>query len=413
MRDPARHSTSFFRVRPRWTAIPALVLSLSSICGCRNTSTRFDKEPDRLPQDPSYKGSKLIDFHRATIRLCPRPAPSNVTHRLSSTSREDLSRLESGSCLRLSAFLRPDRAVIRLDEKLTQQQRMELVLRDGPGYGALVVRSKKQFWWAEPAHLADAIEGCMPKSRQEATVRILDNKKDEGFSSPTLPAQRLETAVEYRFGDEEARHSCQMQILFTVWHASHKSLPTKPGSMLINFALLPLGGPWGARVLEQIRSMIGFPIRWTVSARCRHWPGERRSVVLIAELIPSALGNLLEDAKLKARRAALPPKGFTRRFGPVHGLSRQDVPPAAMRRLRSAAISPEQERSGKLRIRNLTERFLFIAIDGFRVGRVAPSSTFQFQHIPPGYYRVSAHSPLGLRSWGPRDLHLSGTWTIR
>lgn len=116
---------------------------------------------------------------------------------------------------------------------------------------------------------------------------------------------------------------------------------------------------------------------------------------------------------MKKSRASLPPSKYEQRFGPLPVVNRQEVPTESMRKLRPAEPKDTNKLPGRLQARNLTRRRLFVLIDGFRIGSVAPGQTFVFRHMPPGYYRLAARSPLGIRSWGPRDLYLPGTWTLR
>jgi hypothetical protein len=132
-----------------------------------------------------------------------------------------------------------------------------------------------------------------------------------------------------------------------------------------------------------------------------------------AEVLPGPVGSPSSEARLPAKRAQLPPKGFKRRFGPLPGAGRQETGAKAMRKIRANHTPPFKPGPGKLRVRNLSQRFVFVVLDGFRLGSVPAGNTYQFQHMPPGYYRAAAYTPWFTGSWGPRDLYLPGTWTIR
>lgn len=372
-----------------------------------------DKSPS-LEMDPDYKGKETLKFQAVELSLCPDSGtPNPALRRLLKGSRIANQHLRRASCHTIQGFSRSDRSIFQLPEALGQGRALELVMRRGRGPVALVDRSAKRFWWGSPSHMLDILESAPHRPRSKASARFLDAKSDPEVKWNNQPTTRLDVVVEYQreaIGQKKPR---EVRMDLVVWFAPSERESKKLGRMLMNLSLLSLGGAHGWRSLDAIKKKIGFPVRWRVSIRSREWPAEREAVTFSYSVIPRPNGDLWTSAHLPSHRGALPPAESQRRFGPLGGLDRQEVPKKLLKPLRPPLGIPTETRIGSLILGNDTSRAAVVTLDGFRLGLVSPGTRHVFTGIPAGYYRVAAHSPWGSTSHGPHDMYIGGKWTLR
>jgi hypothetical protein len=331
---------------------------------------------------------------------------------------------------------------VQLPPELAQGRSLELILRKGRKPQALVDRSERRFWWSQPAYLLDVLEGTSKTDRTEVNTRFLDAKEvsrragrarkarkarkaeqalprrsggdvklgSVGKGEP--PTVRLDMVSEHTRGQPSEPSASRVRFDYTVYHRKVDSLPSESARMLVNLGLMVLGHENGWSSIEHLRSKVDAPVRWRMSFSCRSWAKRRRPVVREVSLAARPDGRLASVVHLPANRAALPPPEAQRRFGPVPGISRQEIPAKLLSPVRPPLGLPTEPRRGKLQVRNQSQRAAVIYVDSIRLGTVAPGLTFDFTGLPAGYYRVTGVTAWSLRSWGPRDLYVPGVWTL-
>ena len=408
------------RQTPRILGPIAFFLALVAATGCHESNRHDTPEGKKteksrsLKMDPVYRGKETLEFKAVELSLCPDTGtPNPALRRLLKESRIANAHLRRASCHTIQGFFRKDRAIFQIPEALGQGRALELVMRGGGGPVALVDRSAKRFWWGSPAHMLDILESAPHRPRSKASARFLDAKPDYEVKWNNHPTNRLDVVVEYRRETMDQKKPREVRMDLVVWSAPSGGESGELGRLLMNLSLLPLGGAHGWETLKAIKKKIGFPVKWKVSIRSREWPEEREAVTYVYSVIPRPDGDLWTSAQLPSHRGALPPAESQRRFGPLGGLDRQEVPKKLLKPLRPPLGIPTEPRIGNLMVKNDTSRAAVVTLDGFRLGLVSPGTRHAFTGIPAGYYRVGAHSPWGSTSQGPNDMYIGGKWTLR
>jgi hypothetical protein len=135
---------------------------------------------------------------------------------------------------------------------------------------------------------------------------------------------------------------------------------------------------------------------------------------------PLRLATRVEDrgwVRMPERHFSTAQPGYRRaaRLPPPRRDGLQIVADSLLHGLRKATAEPQAgvEAAATLTVNNGASVAAFLHLDGVRLGWVAPGKTFRFQGMRPGYYRLVAHAPSGVRSWDARDLYLPGELTLR
>jgi len=402
------------------SALLFICLSLF-VSSCNKKNHYDDIEPSdgqkesTLPVDSKYGKNKNLEFTEVDLQVCKETEPNPVLTNLPQISQDTIARLKRASCETITVFIRDDRAIFQLSPALCHGRSLDLVMSNNRGPAALVDRGEKRFWWGSPTQILDILETSPYRGRKSVSARFLDLKEDSGFLLNNRPTKRWEIVIEYKRGSLGRSMPSDVRMDLIVWSApddfkSDKNL--KNLKFLLNPTLMSLGEEEGWKTIEEIKKRIGVPIRWSTSFRQRHWPEGRKSVTSHYQIIGRKDGSLTTTTKLSAHRAALPPTEFQRRFGPLNGLDRQEVPKKMLKHLRPPLGIPEEPRKGKLIVQNKCQHSAAIMLDGFRLGFVSPGSRMVFEGIPSGYYRATANTPWGTVSFGPEDLYIPGKWTL-
>lgn len=405
--------------------IAAKLSALLLICLCLfvfscNKKTQYydDIEPSgaqknsTLPVDSKYGKNKNLEFTEVDLEVCIETEPNPVLTNLPQISQDAIGRLKRASCETITVFIRNDRAVFQLSPALSHGRSLDLVMSNDRGPAALVDRGEKRFWWGSPTQILDILETSPYRGRKSASARFLDSKEDSDFLFNNRPTKRWEIVIEYKRGSLGRSMPSDVRMDLVIWSAPDGFKSDKNLKMLLNPTLMSLGEEEGWKTIEEIKKRIGVPIRWSTSFRHRHWPEGRKSVISHYQIIERKDGSLTTTTKLSAYRAALPPTEFQRRFGPLNGLDRQEVPKKMLKHLRPPLGIPEEPRKGSLIVQNKWQHSAAIMLDGFRLGFVSPGSRMVFEGIPAGYYRATASTPWGTVSFGPQDLYIPGKWTL-
>ncbi len=405
--------------------IAANISALLFICLCPfvfscNEKSQYDdiapsdaRKKSTLPVDSKYGKNKNLEFTEVDLEVCIETEPNPILTNLPQISQDTIARLKRASCETITVFIRDDRAIFQLPPALSHGRSLDLVMSNDRGPAALVYRGEKRFWWGSPTQILDILETSPYRARKSASARFLDSKEDSNFLLYKRPTKRWEIVIEYKRGSLDRSMPSDVRMDLIVWSAPEDFKKNKNLKMLLNATLMSLGEKEGWKTIEEIKEKIGVPIRWSTSFRHRHWPESRKSVILHYQIIERNDGSLTTSTKLSAHRAALPPTEFQRRFGPLNGLDRQEVPPNMLKHLRSPLGIPEEPRKGKLIVQNKCQHSAAIMLDGFRLGFVSPGSRMVFEGIPSGYYRATANTPWGTVSFGPKDLYIPGKWTLQ
>jgi len=76
------------------------------------------------------------------------------------------------------------------------------------------------------------------------------------------------------------------------------------------------------------------------------------------------------------------------------------------------ADAPADKEPEGLRLRNRTPFMVSVYIGGVRSGWIKPFRTELFRGLKSGYHQVYVASHYGSTSWGPRRVHVPGTWNL-
>lgn len=69
--------------------------------------------------------------------------------------------------------------------------------------------------------------------------------------------------------------------------------------------------------------------------------------------------------------------------------------------------------TGTLVVTNRSGFSAYLYADGILLGWIAAKSEMTFEGIPTSFYRIYATTPTGIRSWGPADIYIPGSFSLR
>jgi hypothetical protein len=171
---------------------------------------------------------------------------------------------------------------------------------------------------------------------------------------------------------------------------------------LMHVALPLLECDWGRQLLQSLTFHSNLPLGWSVTVINEGKPGGTP---------PTLLARVIDHGhvRIPADRMAEKRQGFQRLqvLPPPASSGMQLVAATQLAELRSGAAK------GPLLLRNRSDLHGMIFVDGVLVAWVGRGKELALKGLAPGYYRVYAVSPTGVRYWGPRDTYVPGALTLR
>lgn len=387
----------------------ALVVMFGGACllgpGCRRSDERPAGRSAEaiLPPDTTFPGDQPVPVHEVSLRqeiLLPESPTVGEEPAVIRTFRRQLA---SRSALESRILLHPLRAVWELPESAMPggaADPLYLVMRPRNGKLALVSHRRRRYRAGSPARLAAWIEGSLRASGPLVRLEVL-GRREEPAGADGRPARReLHLLAVIRVSQASGPPMELRRRILVISEESPASLRAQ-AALLWDALLLPLLPTTSAPVLEPLRAGGHWPRRLEILPT-QPEPGDVAGVGWKITLDPAA-GRVREVPRLWLR---LPPERYEPEFGPLLFRPARRLLHRSTRGLRDRVKGePDNE---PISLRNVGDRTLYVYADGLLLGWVGPRGEARWKILPPGYYRVAAHSLFGTELWGPKDVFLPG-----
>lgn len=332
--------------------------------------------------------------------LLPEPVTVGVEPAGVTALRRQLARR---SALESRLLLHPHRAVWELPEPGLPggaADPLYLVLRPRSDNLALVSHRRKRYRAGSPARLAAWLEGSLRSAAPLVRLEVLGTR-EEPAGIDGRPARR-ELSLLAVMSEPRANGASQVvrrRLLVTSEECPAHLRDQAP--LLWDAILLPLLEATSLPVLEPLRAGGHWPRRLELFPT-EGPPGGGSGAGLRITLDPAA-GRSRQVPRLWLRG---PPERYAPEFGPLLFSSDRRLLHRSTRGLRDKV--PGEPDTEPLALRNAGNRTLYVYADGLLLGWVGPRGEAQWKILPPGYYRLAAHSLLGTELWGPQDVYVPG-----
>ncbi|MBK6849723.1 MAG: hypothetical protein IPG96_20030 [Proteobacteria bacterium] len=347
-----------------------------------------------------------------------------------------LERLQQASVLELHVYALGDRALMVLPRA---HPAGELALLWHSDHDRLTVRAPDGWTHQlEREQLADVLDRAAPAERT-LEPPVLEPMVAAQAATPAVRgplrrgAWRLRARASYRPLDLQASPwAIRLKLDLQTSPLGLEGGPTAP--LLFALALPLCTGRDGLLALEALAEQVaGTPVSWRLTVVNESLPGGR-APVWRTEVVDLGAAPLPERrfglARVSRRHGAALRVSHQLPAPTVAGL--QVVAPAQLAALRApsapaatgalagasaggaktATGTAAEGRPAALLLHNQSATAALIYVDGVLLGWVAAGQSFAFAGLRPGFYRVFATTPTGVRSWGPEDLYLPGAWTL-
>lgn len=398
---------------PTSRALILLLLAAVTVGACRRPRSRLRTAPVRketTPRlaDPAYQGDKPLLARAYVLHQRWAPKQPSAFARLDGAEAQAYERLRPSSVLRIRVFALTDRLLVLLPSTHPAASLQLLLADDRPfATGLTVFAPDKWSYQLTRSALPDVLDRATPSQRE-----LGDDAPRQAVAVPPsllqllqsdrrslLSALRVAVPLRYRSTAEQRDWSVRAQLTVVVPAQPTPLLgPHRPSQQpLLSLALPLVQLARGAGLMETLGLTWGEPLAWQLEV-----DNETKSSGAAPRFAVR-----VEDrgwVSLPREHFATQRQGFRQggRLPPPDSDGRQIVDRARLSALRRGASG------GTLRVRNDSPVAAFVHIDGLRLGWVAAGHELSFEGLNRGYYRVYAHSPSGVRSWGPRDLYLPG-----
>lgn len=356
-----------------------------------------------LPADTAFLGDQPVPAWEVLLRQETVWPDSATMGEEPAPIRELRRQLARRSVLESRLLLHAQRAAWELPEQALPggaADLLYLVMRPRSEQLALVSHRRKRYRAGSPARLAAWLEGALRPTPPLIRFEVLA-RTDERTGLDGRPARRelhLLAVLKSQGGDgppvelrrrvlvssEESPPHLRSQAAF-LWDAVF--LPYLGGTSLPLLDLLREGGHWPRQVeilptQVQHGGMAGAG--WRIS-------------------LDPAAGRARQVPRLWLR---LPPERYEQEFGPILFRPSRRLLHRSTRGLRDKGQG--EPTSEPLAVRNSGTRTLYVYADGLLLGWVGPRQEAHWKVLPPGYYRMAAHSLFGTELWGPQDSYVPG-----
>lgn len=360
--------------------------------------------------------------------------------RLAPAQRALLEHLQQASVLELHVYALSDHALMVLPRA---HPAGELALLWHSDHDRLTVRAPDGWTHQlEREQLADVLDRAAPAERTLEPPVLEPLVAAQGATPAAVGplrrgAWRLRARASYRPLDLQASPwAIRLKLDLQISPLGLEGGPTAP--LLFALALPLCTGRDGLLALEALAEQVaGTPVSWRLTVVNESLPGGR-APVWRTEVVDLGAAPLPERrfglARVSRRHGAALRVSHQLPAPTVAGL--QVVDPAQLAALRAPAApatgrapagattdaraggpgattgTAAEGRPAALLLHNQSATAALIYVDGVLLGWVAAGQSFAFAGLRPGFYRVFATTPTGVRSWGPEDLYLPGAWTL-
>lgn len=364
-------------------------------------------KPKQAPTDPDFTCKAF--FWARSYSLVSRLAPGRWASyaRLSRSQQKALDRLIRRSEVRHTLKVADGRVLVTMPRTLSPPRTRPLELLLAEDLDRLVLFSpQRKLRFALPlSRLPDVLDGTA-RSRRAGFELILDAPSAGAAVKLPVPAGLATSTLTARvslsyFPDRKAHRPVPMvQTISVALPDDASRLPWYPPTLLLALPLLQ--SPAGLPALESLAFAMGRPpLSWSITTADQSRPREAQ---------PTVVTQVFDQGYVRVPRCELAQhrKDYrdarTLLHPPAQGLQRfKATDLAGLRGTRAA---------GPLQVTNHSASTAYVYVDGALLGWVAPGAKTSFTSLPAGYYRLYARSPLGVRAWGPRDVHVPGPLTL-
>lgn len=391
-------------------ALIVLLLLAVTVGACRRPRSRQRSAPLRKKTAPrvadaAYQSDKPLLAHAYVLHQRWAPKQPSAFARLDRAEAQAYERLRPSSVLRIRVFALTDRLLVLLPSTHPAASLQLLLAEDHPFATGLTVFAPDKWSYRLPrSALPDVLDRAAPSQRElgdDAPRQAVDVPPSLLQSDHRSLLSAFRVAVPLRYRSAAARQDWSVRAQLTVVVPAQPTplrWPQRPTQQPLLSLALPLAQlAAGAGLMETLGLTWGEPLAWQLEV-----DNETKSSGAAPRF-----DVRVEDrgwVSLPREHFATKRRGFRQggRLPPPDSDGRQIIDRARLSALRRG------ESGGSLRVRNSSPVAAFVHIDGLRAGWVAAGHELTFEGLNRGYYRVYAHSPSGVRSWGPRDLYLPG-----
>jgi hypothetical protein len=277
-----------------------------------------------------------------------------------------------------------------------------LVLRPRSESLVLVSHRRKRYRAGSPGRLAAWLEGSLRPWPPLVRLEVM-GRRDVPAGLDGRPARReLNLLAVMRSRPEDGAPPRRRVVVQSEECPAHLRAQA---ALLWDAIFLPYLEGTSQPVLELLRSGGHWP-RQVDFLPTQDMPGGEAGAGLRVTMDPAA-GRSRQVPRLWLR---MPPERYEPEFGPILFGPERRLLHRSTRGLREKV--PGEKGGLPLALRNTGNRTMYFYADGLLLGWVGPRGEAQWKILPPGYYRMAAHSLFGTELWGPKDMYQPGPASI-
>lgn len=390
----------------KWSVLLCVLLA-----ACQPPATTAKPEPKKKApaSDPEFSCKRSFWARSYVLESRLDPGPAAGFAQLTDSQKQVLDRLLRRSVLRHSLQVADGRMLVTMPRLLSPPRTRphQLLIAEDLDRLVLFDPQKKLRYSLPRRRLPDVLDGWY-RSRRTSFKLELGDEAAPSAVSPGPPeglrtaAVRARLSLEFFPDHKTHRKHLLEQYLVALVADEPRGLPL--ALPVLTMALPLLQHPQGDGVLESLSQALGRPpLAWSITTV---------SEASSTPSPPAVVTTVVDQGHVRIPRCAL--STVRKDFRDARTLPRpqrrglQLVSAADLAGLRATKAG------GALVVQNRSQSLAHLYVDGLLLGWVtAGGGRMSFTGLPAGYYRIYARSPLGIRSWGPRDIYVPGPITLR
>lgn len=350
------------------------------------------------PADPEYDLDSSIWVRELRIRQRLAMPQIGSFAQLTPAQRQRLQTLQHRSAHTVKALVAADRMLLTFSPRHPAADTEILICEDRDRIYAFDTKRRVVARLPRSA-LPDLLDLSSQSSRHDHEAAFAPDQQPATEHATADEHFNAQIGFEYQIERRGRSQRWKIQLELTADQERHAA------GVVENFAVHHIALPLlqddlGLGVLAALAEQLPQLKRWQLRLRNAAYDGPpviRQAVVIYDQ-----------PGRVPLRRLSTHRTGFRRSTALFRARRNgaQTTPPESLGGLRLG------DQNGELKVANSGAHAVWVYVDGAELGWVAPAEEFTFSGLSAGFYRVYAVSPSGVRSVGPADIYLPGSWPL-
>lgn len=230
----------------------------------------------------------------------------------SAPADEAVKKAQAASTLKQSMQIADDRGrMVFTNEDSYIPKGTELRYKPGDKY-VLADPAKKSYWAMTGGELGNLLEGGPGMVRSDYTIAVTDSKEKETVAGIEAVRSDAQIGFGWNVKTKTGDKSGKIKVNLSIWHSADPKFKEPWAKMMIDFLAVPFQDPAGQKVVDELKSKVKFPVKWSMEVINEGSKLEKDEKP--PKLVTAALSVDIKD--VPRVDLAYPPAGFALATGP-------------------------------------------------------------------------------------------------